>query len=49
LENELDGDDLRGIIPRSPLGQDLIGKTAGQRWTTKAGSATARYRIHSVS
>ena len=37
------------ITPHSPLGQDLMGKIAGQRWTGKLGGAAAKYHIVSVS
>ena len=37
------------ITPQSPLGQDLMGKIAGQRWTGKLGGAVAKYHIVSVS
>src|SRR5712671_6430757 len=31
------------ITPQSPLGQNLIGKKAGDRWTAKIGGSTSRY------
>jgi hypothetical protein len=37
------------ITPQSPLGQELMGKIACQRWTCKLGGATAKYHIVSVS
>jgi transcription elongation GreA/GreB family factor len=37
------------ITPQSPLGQDLMGKIAGQSWTGKLGGAAAKYHIVSVS
>ena len=36
------------ITPQSPLGQNLIGRKAGARWTTKVGGSTMRYHILSV-
>jgi transcription elongation GreA/GreB family factor len=36
------------ITPQSPLGQSLMGKTAGARWTAKVGGSTAKYYIVSV-
>lgn len=37
------------ITPQSPLGQNLMGKKAGDRWAAKLGSATVKYSIISVS
>jgi hypothetical protein len=37
------------ITQQSPLGQELMGKIAGQRWTGKLGDAAAKYHIVSVS
>ncbi|HZM04486.1 MAG TPA: hypothetical protein VFC44_15895 [Candidatus Saccharimonadales bacterium] len=37
------------IIPQSPLGQNLVGKQAGQRWTAKLGSSAVKYHIVSVA
>ncbi|MGH7869198.1 MAG: transcription elongation factor GreAB [Candidatus Dormibacteraceae bacterium] len=37
------------ITPRSPLGRNLMGKKAGQRWTTKLGGSLAKYHIVLVS
>jgi transcription elongation GreA/GreB family factor len=37
------------ITPQSPLGQNLIGRKAGQRWAAKLGGATVKYHIVSVS
>jgi len=37
------------VTPQSPLGQDLMGKIAGQCWTGKLGGAAAKYHIVSVS
>jgi hypothetical protein len=36
------------ITPQSPLGQNLMGKKAGQRWTTKLGGSIVNYHIVSV-
>ena len=49
LEVELQGKEITVITPQSPLGQNLMEKTAGQRWTTKSGAATLKYQIVSVS
>ncbi len=37
------------ITPQSPLGQILMGKKAGYRWTAKLGGSLVRYNILSVS
>jgi transcription elongation GreA/GreB family factor len=37
------------ITPQSPLGQDLMGREAGQRWTAKLGGSIVKYHIVSVS
>ena len=37
------------ITPQSPLGQNLIGRQAGQRWAAKLGGSTVKYHIVSVS
>src|SRR3954451_16306230 len=48
LEIEWQGKDITVITPQSPLGQNLMGKTAGQRWTTKLGGSIVKYHIVSV-
>src|SRR5689334_15661382 len=40
--------DIMLITPQSPLGQNLMGKVEGQRWTAKMGGATVKYHIVSV-
>jgi transcription elongation GreA/GreB family factor len=37
------------ITPQSPLGQNLMGKKAGQRWTAKLGGGAVRYQVVSVA
>jgi len=37
------------ITPQSPLGQTLIGKKSGERWTTTLGGLRVKYKILSVS
>jgi transcription elongation GreA/GreB family factor len=49
LEVELQGKEITVITPQSPLGQNMMQKTAGQRWATKAGGSTLKYQIVSVS
>jgi transcription elongation GreA/GreB family factor len=36
------------ITPQSPLGQNLVGRKAGQRWAAKLGGSTVKYHIVSV-
>jgi transcription elongation GreA/GreB family factor len=49
LEIEFQGEEITVITPQSPLGQNLMGKKAGQRWTAKVGGSLAKYRIISVA
>lgn len=49
LEIEYQGKEITVITPPSPLGQDLMGKKAGPRWTGKLGLAPVKCRIISVS
>jgi hypothetical protein len=43
------GEEITVITPQSPLGQNLVGKKAGQGWTAKLGGATVKYKIVTVS
>ena len=36
------------ITPQSPLGQNLTGRKAGERWSTKLNGATVKYHLVSV-
>ncbi|MDB6020543.1 MAG: transcription elongation factor GreAB [Pedosphaera sp.] len=36
------------ITPQSPLGQNLMGKKSGDRWTAKVGGSSINYHIVSV-
>jgi hypothetical protein len=49
LEVDCDGAEIMVITPQSPLGQQLMGKKAGQRWTRKLNGSRITYRIVSVS
>ena len=49
LEIEHQRKEITVITPQSPLGQNLMGKKVGQRWTAKLGGAIAKYHIVSVS
>jgi transcription elongation GreA/GreB family factor len=48
LEIEFQGKEVTVITPQSPLGQNLMGKKAGQRWTTKLGGSAVKYHVVSV-
>jgi len=48
LEIEYDRQEVTLITPQSPLGQNLTGKKAGQRWTTRLGGSMVKYHILSV-
>jgi transcription elongation GreA/GreB family factor len=49
LEVEYKGSEIMVITPHSPLGQQLMGKKAGQRWTTSFNGSRMNYRIVSVT
>ena len=49
LEIEHQGREIMVITPQSPLGQSLMGKKEGQKWTAKLGGATVKYHVLSVS
>ena len=49
LEIECQRQEITVITPQSPLGQNLMGKKAGHRWTAKVGRTTVKYHIASVS
>jgi transcription elongation GreA/GreB family factor len=49
LEIEFQRQEITVITPPSPLGQNLMGKKAGQRWTARLGGSTLKYHIVSVS
>jgi len=48
LELEFGGKEITIITPQSPLGQNLMGKKAGQKWTSKLGGSKVNYQIISV-
>jgi transcription elongation GreA/GreB family factor len=48
LEIDFRGKEVTVITPHSPLGQNLMGKKACQRWTAKASGSTVKYQIVSV-
>jgi len=49
LEFKHQGKDITVITPQSPLGQNLMGKKAGQRWTAKWGGSMVKYHIVKVA
>ncbi len=49
LEIEFQGHEVTVITPQSPLGENLMGKTAGERWTTKVGGATIKHHVIALS
>jgi transcription elongation GreA/GreB family factor len=49
LEVEYEGAEITVITPQSPLGQQLMGKNTGQRWTTNFNGGRRSYRIVSVT
>jgi len=49
LELKQQRKEITVITPQSPLGQELMGKIAGQRWTGKLAGAVVKYRLVSVS
>jgi transcription elongation GreA/GreB family factor len=49
LEIEYERKEITVITPQSPLGQNLMGKKAGQRWTARLGGSLVKYHIVSVS
>ena len=48
LEIEYQKEEVLVITPQSPLGQNLMGRQEGQRWTAKLGGATVKYHVLSV-
>jgi transcription elongation GreA/GreB family factor len=48
VEVQFNGDEITVITPQSPLGQNLVGKKAGQSWIAKVGGSTVKYRIAKV-
>jgi len=48
LEIEHQRKEIMVITPQSPLGQNLMGRKSGQRWTVKIGGSTVKYHIVSV-
>ena len=49
LEIDFAGKEITVITPQSPLGENLVGKKAGQRWAAKVGGSTVKYRIATVA
>ncbi|HZM04719.1 MAG TPA: hypothetical protein VFC44_17065 [Candidatus Saccharimonadales bacterium] len=49
LEIKCQRQEITVITPPSPLGQNLMGKQAGQRWTAKLGGSNVKYHIVSMT
>src|SRR6267378_599613 len=49
FEVEYEGAEIIVITPQSPLGQQLMGKNTGQRWTANFNGSRRSYRIVSVT
>jgi transcription elongation GreA/GreB family factor len=49
LEIKHQRQEIMVITPQSPLGQNLLGRSAGQRWAAKLGGSTVKYQIVSVA
>ena len=48
LEIEYRRKEIMVITPQSPLGQNLVGKKEGQRWTANVGGTATKYQLLSV-
>jgi transcription elongation GreA/GreB family factor len=48
LEIEHQKKEILVITPQSPLGQNLMGKKRGERWSAKVGGSQMRYQVISV-
>ena len=48
LELEFEGQEIVVITPQSPLGQNLMGKKTGDRWSQKLGGSAMKYVILKV-
>lgn len=49
LEIQHQRKEITVITPQSPLGQNLMGKKAGQRWTAELGGSLVKYHVISVA
>ncbi|HWH70946.1 MAG TPA: GreA/GreB family elongation factor [Candidatus Sulfotelmatobacter sp.] len=49
LDIDFQGKEITVLTPQSPLGQQLMGKKAGERWTAKLGGSSIQYQVLSVS
>jgi transcription elongation GreA/GreB family factor len=48
LEVQLDKKEIVVITPQSPLGQNLMGKKAGDKWSAQVGGTPSKFEIKSV-
>ena len=49
LEVQFDKKEIIVITPQSPLGQSLMCKRAGDKWTAEVGGTTSKFEIKSVA
>ena len=49
LEIEHAGEEILVITPQSPLGENLLGRKAGECWAAKLGGSTVKYHLVSVA
>jgi len=45
LEIEHEGEEITVVTAQSPVGQNVMGKKAGEKWTAKVGDANVKYHI----
>jgi transcription elongation GreA/GreB family factor len=48
LEVEVGAREVTVLTPQSPLGQNLMGKKAGDKWTAKMAASVSKYHVVSV-
>lgn len=48
LEINFQGKEVTVITPQSPLGQNLMGRKAGEHWKTKLGPSTLKHKVISI-
>jgi transcription elongation GreA/GreB family factor len=48
LEVQFDKKEVIVITPQSPLGQNLMGKKVGDKWSAEVGGTTSKFEIKSV-
>jgi transcription elongation GreA/GreB family factor len=48
LEIEHEGEEITVVTPQSPVGQNVMGKKAGEKWEAKVGGSVMKYRVVKV-